>query len=590
MMCMTLIIVGLGNPGKEYETTRHNAGRSAVTLVAKQEGFDEFVFNKTSNALVSKGAIGGENTTLVLPETMMNNSGKAAAALRFWSGFSGALLFCPLIIGWVTKAMETITREAMGLPPQFRLWTTIIVVVVALISCTLSGLYGVVYNDLIQFFLATVGTIVLAVFSVRAVGGLGAMVATLSHMPAWHGHAMGISPSIGHRADQMSPWNALGYFGLLWVQVALAGGYQAQRVLACKDSRHASFAMLLHTMVYYACVCWPWILVGLCSIILLPNLGSGVPHDAAYPRMIVQLLPVGLRGLLIVALLSAFMSCISTLFNWGSSYVVNDIYKRFVVREASGRHYVWVGRLATLLMAAGGAIISFYAHDIQSLLTIAFVIGAGCSIVGLLRWFWWRMNAMGELAAAVGVWVFTPLMLFGPHIFDGLGRALFGPEARLSGDANLLGARMLLIVVLVTTIAVATSLLTCPTEEARLEQFILRAKPFHFFWKPVIRRLGGEFHENESFGRTLLSWAIAFACVYALMYGIGKILLGSVLTGLGCLAVFIITLWLTVRRINRDFDDEDARAKAEPGANQPIKEAVDGNATNQGPKAAPVVR
>jgi len=163
--------------------------------------------------------------------------------------------------------------------------------------------------------------------------------------------------------------------------------------------------------------------VALCSILLIPNLGEGVSHDAAYPRMIVSLMPTGLRGVMIVALLAAFMSTISTLFNWGSSYIVNDLYKRFLVREASSRHYVMVGRAATFFMAAMGAVISLYARDIQQLLTISYVVGSSITLVGLMRWFWWRLNGWGELAASLGGYATAALMIFG-GVLDPLARRL----------------------------------------------------------------------------------------------------------------------------------------------------------------------
>jgi len=482
-------------------------------------------------------------------------SGRAAAWVRGWSGFTQALLFCPLIISWVTKAMETITREAMGLPPEYRLWTTIVVVGVALVSCALSGLWGVVYTDLFQFILATVGTIILASLAVRAVGGLEMMVERLTALEEWSGSELLIRPSVGAAGNQMSVWNAIGYFGILWISVALAGGYQAQRVLACRDSRHASLAMLLHTMLYYAVICWPWIIVALCSILLIPNLGEGVSHDAAYPRMIVSLMPTGLRGVMIVALLAAFMSTISTLFNWGSSYIVNDLYKRFLVREASSRHYVMVGRAATFFMAAMGAVISLYARDIQQLLTISYVVGSSITLVGLMRWFWWRLNAWGELAGAVSGWTLAGLLLFA-RIFDAPARYLFGPESNLSSDSDLLGARMMTVMLVVAVVAVVVSLLTPPTEADRLEQFVRRARPFHFFWKPIIRRFTEPGYETESLSRTLVSWGAAVLAVYSLMFGIGKVLLGQAVVGGAALLVFGIALWVTVRRISQDFEHE----------------------------------
>ena len=486
-------------------------------------------------------------------------SGKTAAALRFWSGLSMALFFCPLIIGWVAKAMEVITREAMGLSTEDRIWTTVVVVVVALTSCALSGLWGVVYTDFLQFGLATVGTVTLAALAVHEVGGLDQMVTRLQALEDWQGQALNIAPSIGPREGQMPLWNAIGYFGILWIGVALSGGYNAQRLLSCKNSRHATFAMLLHTIVYYALICWPWIIVALCSLIIFPDLGEGVSQDAAYPRMIMSVLPWGMRGILVAALLAAFMSTISTLFNWGSSYLVNDVYRRFVVRDARPGHYVGVGRLATLFMAVLGGLISFAAEDIQQLLTISYVVMAGPAIVAVLRWFWWRQTTAGDLAATITSWIIAPLLLFscgfGEPIFDEPVRRIFHTEASLSSDPGLVGARMLFMLAVVTVVSVTVSLLTRPVDDELLERFVLRARPFRFFWRPVIRRRGIDYEESESFGRTLVSWALALTSVYALLFGIGKLLFGAYGLGLACMALFGATFWMTIRRIEHDLPD-----------------------------------
>jgi SSS family solute:Na+ symporter len=506
-------------------------------------------------------------------------SGRSAAVLRFWSGFSGAMFICPLTIGWVTKAMEIIFREAMGLSDEYRVWTTILVVVVALISCALSGLWGVIYTDFIQFFLALFGTIVLAGFAVYQVGGLDVMVSRLSSVTDWPGHDLTIRPSIGPGIGQMSIWNAIGFFGLLSVMVALAGAYQAQRILACRNGRHASFALLLHTILYYAFIAWPWIVVALCSLILMPDLGPGVTHDHAYPRMILQLLPMGLRGILIVALLAAYMSTISTLFNWGSSYLVNDVYQRFLVRSAAPRHYVNIGRIATLLMAVIGGWISFKAHDILQLLTIFYVLGAGLVVVGLLRWYWWRLNAVGELAGTITGWVLAPLILFG-HILDEPVRRIFGTSEAFSTDPNLTGARMVLMVFVVTLVAVVVSLRTKLTDEDTLRRFMLRARPFHLFWRPAMNRLGADYPEGETFSGTLVSWFLALTSVYSLLFGVGKLLLGSPGVGLICLAVFAVTLAVIHRRIGQDLPDTSASGREEdlPAPAGSFRAAEPGNA------------
>lgn len=481
-------------------------------------------------------------------------SGPAAKILRFFSGSMLAFFFCPLIIGWVTKAMETISREAMGIPSEYRLWSTIGVVGVALSLCTLSGLYGVVYSDFLQFIVALFGTTLLAVLAVKNVGGLDAMINQLMAMNEWSGHHLHIAPSIGPEPTQMSLWNAIGYFGVLWLIVAVSGGYQAQRLLACKDWRHSTLAMFMHTLCYYGLICWPWIIVALCSVILFPDLGDGVSHDNAYPRMIVALLPMGLRGLVIAAMLAAFISTISTMFNWGSSYLVNDVYKRFIVKYASDQHYVWIARLGTILMGVSGGAIAFAARDIQQLLTISYVIGSSFAVVSLLRWFWWRLNAWGDLAATATAWIITPLLLFTPLFNLPMAALLKLNEGVLfNSDPNLIGARMMFVIVLVSVAAVIVSFLTPPTETEKLKQFVSRVRPFGFFWKPVITQLDFEYHAPEGFLRTLVSWALATLCVGSLIFGVGKLLLGQRPLGLGCLAVFVIAFFLTYRRINQDF-------------------------------------
>lgn len=479
-------------------------------------------------------------------------SGTGAAILRFWTAFATAILLCPLIIGWVTMAMEIITREAMGLPPEFRVWTTVLVVAVALLSCALSGLWGVVYTDFMQFILAVIGTFSLAYFSIQEVGGIGAMVEKLGSLDTWPGKNLQVSPDIGSAPGQMSIWNVVGYFGFLWIFVAQSGGFQAQRLLACRNERHASLAMLTLSTLYYGVVCWPWIVVALCSLLLFPDLGVDATHDMAYPRMIVTLMPMGLKGTLLVAMLSAFMSTISTLFNWGASYLVNDVYKRFLVRDAVPHHYVNVGRVTTLIMAVLGGIISFMGENIQQLVTIAFVFWSGAAIVQVIRWFWWRMNAWGELTGLITCYAMTSLVIFA-GVFDSSCQSLFGITTNLSDDPNLLGARMALVVGTVTLLAVLVSFLTPPTDPDRLKTFLLKVRPIGLFWKPVIASLGSDYQPAERGGRIVQGWALSLTCVVSLIYAVGKLFLGSYWLGCGLLILSETTLWLTVRQLDEDF-------------------------------------
>ncbi|MCK5565661.1 MAG: Na+:solute symporter [Planctomycetes bacterium] len=481
-------------------------------------------------------------------------SGKLAPILRFWEGGSKAIFFCPLIIGWVVKAMEVIAREAMGLPEEYRVVTTAIVVGLGLVMCMAAGLWGVVATGTIQFILATIGTILLAIMSVRYVGGLDAMVEQLSAMKDWPGHTLDIAPSIGSGATQMSVWNAIGIFFIFWWGAAYCGDYAAQRILACKDSKNSSYCVLFTSILYFPIMAWPWVIVALCSMIVFPDLAD---HDSAYPKMMVTVLGPGLRGVLVAALIAAFISTVTTLFNWGGSYVVNDLYKRFIVRDATTKHYVNVSRIATLFMAILGGVISCMADSIGQLLQICWVIIPGVIVVGMMRWLWWRLNTAGDLAGTVTAWVFGfALLLF--KVFDVPARKILNldPEIEFSTDGDLLGARMIFLTAIVIIVSVTVSLLGKPNDIEHLKKFVKKSRPPKFLWRPVIDQMDIEYHSPETFWRTMLSWALAVISVGSLVFAIGKLLLGEPMLGLGCLAIFVIsTLWV-VMRIKEDFKHE----------------------------------
>ena len=481
--------------------------------------------------------------------------GGFAKFLRGWSGAFGALIICPIMCGWVIKAMETISREALGLPPEMSIYVTIGVVVVAIVVSTFGGLSGVVYSDFFQLIFATIGTILLAVMSVWAVGGLDAMVEKLQGLSTWHGNNLQLLPDIGSQPGQLPLWDAVTFI-LLGFSIAIGGGYNAQRLLACKDSCHASKAQLLHTVFYYALMPWPWIVVALCSMILMPNLP--VPDQgSAYPRMLMTILPVGLRGFLVAALLAAFVSTITTLFNWGSSYLMNDVFRRFIKADDSEHSYVVIGRFATVLIAAAGATISIMADSIIQLLTISYVLGSGGIIIAFAQWFWWRMNRYGALAGLVIGWtVVIGMLVF--KIFDAPMASLLNLEdgVQFSTAERLTGARMLFAIVTVTFCTVLVTLLTPPEPMENLKKFLLKARPFAFGWKPVIRELGEPYDSVENFGRTLVSWAIGMVMVLSLICGIGELIIGTAVTGIACLVVSALTLWWTLRRFQQDYEHE----------------------------------
>lgn len=481
--------------------------------------------------------------------------GGFASFLRGFGGAFGALVMCPLTCGWVIKAMETISREALGFPPEMRIYVTIGVVILAIIVSTFGGLSGVVYSDFFQLIFAVIGTVFLAVMSVIAVGGPTVMVEKLNALTHWSGNNLELIPKIGSGHGELPFWDLV-TFVLLGLSIAIGGGYNAQRLLACKDSRHASGAQLLHTIFYYALMPWPWIVVAICSMILIPNIPDA-DQGSAYPKMLMLILPVGLRGILIAALLAAFISTITTLFNWGSSYLMNDVYRRFINKDASDRTYVMTGRFATILIASAGAYISLKADSILQLLSLAYVLGSGGIIIAFAQWFWWRLNRYGAIAGfVVGWFVLFGMLVF--KIFDApMGWLLNLPQGVFfSTDESLTGARMLFSLVTVTSAVFLVTILTPPEPMAGLKKFLLMARPFAFGWQPVIRDLDEPYDPVENFARTMVSWGIGMVMVLALIYGIGELIIGKTPIGLGCLAIFVITLIWTLIRFKQDYEQE----------------------------------
>jgi Na+/proline symporter len=462
---------------------------------------------------------------------------------------------CPLTCGWVIKAMETISREALGFPPEMRIYVTIGVVIMAIIVSTFGGLSGVVYADFFQLIFAVFGTVLLAVMAVLAVGGPGAMVEKLHGLSHWSGNNLDLIPAIGSEPGQLPFWDLV-TFVLLGISIAIGGGYNAQRLLACKDSNHASGAQLLHTVCYYALMPWPWIVVALCSLILIPHIPDA-EQGSAYPKMVMMVLPIGMRGILVAALLAAFISTITTLFNWGSSYLMNDVYRRFINKNASDRTYVMMGRVATAIIAAAGAYISLKADSILQLLSLSYVLGAGGIIIAFSQWFWWRLNRYGAMAGfLIGWFVLFGMLVF--KIFDAPMAALLNlPEGVVfSTAASLTGARMLFALVTVTASVFIVTMLTPPEPMEGLKKFLLMARPFPMGWKPVIRELGEPYDPVESFGRTMMSWFIGMVMVLSLIYGIGELIIGKTSLGIACLVVSLLTLIWTLVRFKQDYEHE----------------------------------
>jgi Na+/proline symporter len=488
-------------------------------------------------------------------------SGRGAAFIRGFNASWGALVLNIITIGWVTKAMQTILRESLGLSAEGSVWALVIIVLVTLIYCALSGLLGVIVTDAIQLVVALVGTLALAVLAVKEVGGVSALVAKLQAVPQWPGNSLGISPAIGGTTNTppgaLSVWNFVALLGFAWLGLSYCQGYICQRMLACRDQQTASKAMLGYTLFYWGFLAWPWIVVALCSLILLPpEAMAGRNAEAAYPLMAMLYLPSGLRGLLFVALVAAYMSTVATLINFGASYVVNDIYKRFVVRAAPDRHYLTVSRLMTTVMAIAGSLVAWSSGSVLELLQLSGVFGIGTVLIPALRWFWWRTTPWGEFAAFLTS-IVAVVVIVKFKAADSLVAAWLplsdprGVTLPFSSSWDYYGLRILAVMIPATIAAVVVSLLTKPAEPSQLRAFIARVQPPAFAWMRTAQRVGLSYQPGEPLTWVLVGWGSMTLCIASAVFGFGWLALGKYWWAAGGLGVCALSLFACIRLSGR---------------------------------------
>jgi SSS family solute:Na+ symporter len=461
-------------------------------------------------------------------------SGKPAAFLRGFRALYLGLFINTIIIGWVNLAMASVLEGMFGIPPgQVMIYVALSMALTALYSA-LSGLWGVAVTDAFQFILAMTGTIVLA-FIVLDLPQVGGMAGLLEKVPDW---SLSFFPAISQGAAQDSTGTlTLGtgaffaYVGIQWWACWYpgaepgGGGYVAQRMMSAKDERHSLFATLWFTVAHYCVRPWPWIVVGLATVVLYPDLGPA-ERRMGYVYAMRDFLPPGIKGMLVAAFFAAYMSTLSTQLNWGTSYIINDFYRRFIRADAGERHLVAVSRIATLAMMA----LSLYVTSILDTISgaWAFIIeaGAGLGLVLILRWFWWRINAWSEIAAMV-----TPLAVYGwLHV----ATQIRFPET------------LYYIVAATTASWIVVTLLTKPTDEGTLERFYRRVHPGGRGWSALAEE-HPDVKGDSGYGRLMMDWFCGTILVYCVLFGVGKILLLQTGEGLIFLVVAAFAAWLIWR-------------------------------------------
>ena len=445
--------------------------------------------------------------------TELRYSGKPAAGLRVFRALYMALPINLIIMGWVNLAMLKILGVVLGIDP----FTAFAVMfAVTMVYSVFSGLWGVVVTDFVQFIIAMGGSIVLAVYAVRKVGGIDALVARLPEHYGSAENALSILPQAG--AAWMPITAFLAYLSVQWWATSYpgaepgGGGYIAQRIFSAKTERDGVLATLWFNIAHYAVRPWPWILTALCVVVLYPGLADPA---TGYLRAVVDLLPTGLKGLMVAAFAAAYMSTIATQLNWGASYLINDLYLRFVNPNAPERKVVMLSRVATVVMfllSSIGTYLLYKAGSIEGAWRIIIALGAGTGLVYILRWYWWRINAWSEISSmAAALITFTALSLGG--VF--------------SATDPLEGAYLMLVTTAVTTVVwVVVTYVTAPTADATLDSFYRRVRPGGPGWRVVAQRLG--FGEEPIAGGALswVNWVAGVVSVYATLFGVGKLIFG----------------------------------------------------------------
>jgi len=455
--------------------------------------------------------------------------GKSAAFLRGFRAFFAGVVQNLITIAWVTFAMSTIITT---MTPLNKWWAIGTCMVVALIYATCSGFYGVVITDVVQFFIATFSMIALAVIAVHKVGGLGFVLEKIASMESYGSRTLSIFPDLSK--FDLDTVKLLIYFTVLWW--ADASGYNMQRMSACRNERDSVLATLFYA-IFQCCRPWIWVVVALVSIVLFPMLTGDYTDTHAYPLVMNKFLVPGLKGLLVTAFLAAFMSTIDTHLNWGASYIMTDVYKRFINKNASPRRYMFAAKVVVILMMIGGACIVPLLKSVTAAWEFLAILMVGGGIIRFARWFWWRVNAYSEISAlALGLIV----GLSNPFIPNSV--VIFGyPWQEMPFEI-----KIALLTCIIVPISIVVTFLTPAVSKDKLEIFYRKVRPGGF-WGVVskeARNLPGKALNAGTFldviGGIMLCYGLSLTIGYSILLKFSK---ASICFALAILGAVIVRRW-----------------------------------------------
>ncbi|MYI23112.1 MAG: Na+:solute symporter [Gammaproteobacteria bacterium] len=454
--------------------------------------------------------------------------GAPARILRGFSAIYQGFLRNAVVMGWVMLAMVKFSSVLLGWDPAF---TLTVCGGLALAYTVASGLWGVVVTDLLQFIAGMLGALTLAGIVLTRFGGPAAMAEAVRNVPQAPPGALDLVPTAAN-ASSLEIVSFICLIGILWLRSGQGDGYVAQRLFATRDERQAVKASLWFAFAGTVLLTWPWIVVGLGSLLVFPpatmDAALAADPELAYPMMIRELMPAGLRGLMVATFLAAFMSTMDTHLCWGASYMVNDVYRRFMRPGRSERHYVAASRVAVVLLAGVAALVAWQMDSIQRGWIYIIEISAGIALVWLLRWYWWRVNAWAEIAAMAGSVVLANtrvlLGLIEPVVPAGVLQAV---DAMYAPGMDLV--RGVVILIVCTVLWVAVALATKPESDEVLDGFYRRVHPGGW-WDRVARRTGIT-SNDPSAGRMWLGFLLGALFVYASLLGVGYLLTGNAIAG-----------------------------------------------------------
>jgi Na+/proline symporter len=518
----------------------------------------------------------------------MRYAGKPAAFLRgFRAVYLGLMMNC-LILGWVTKAMIGIVGTTLG--PEMQGWRlltwfsnaltsvfgpvfsgtdgrALIICIFFLIPFTgiyvsLGGLWGVLWTDLFQFVLKMAIVIGVAYCAVAATGGMGAMISKLGALQAGNGASdpLAFLPDFSRGFASEALWTLpvitfVVYLGLQWWAFWYpgaepgGGGYVAQRIFSARDERQGLFSVLWFNIAHYALRPWPWIFTGLAAIVLYPGLKN---PESSYMMIVNEHVPHAFRGIILAGFLAAFMSTIATQLNWGTSYLVEDFYRRFMKRDGSERHYVHVSQVVTLLLVAATGYVSAHLVSIRSGWQVVLQLGAGTGSVYLLRWYWWRINAWSEISAMTTALVVTVALNW-----QGMWMSLLNRPEFFTGSGTVIFAKTALTTTLATSLVwILVTFATAPEPKEILISFYRKVRPDVTGWEPIAA-LAPEIVRTRDIGRNLWCWILGTVMVYAALFGVGKLLLRHYGLGVVLVIVSALAAWQMTRELARTWVSSD---------------------------------